>query len=128
MFFSNFVFASRKNNSTLFYPFLLEVPNPVTNVTVSSISDTQLTISWAVPVTDAQGPCPAIDYLVTYALINLEQCQMVNRRSDTLNTTATTITIDGLEAYSTYRVNVTSRNQAGSSTPATSTTRTEESS
>ncbi|XP_071800009.1 protein sidekick-2-like [Asterias amurensis] len=115
------------NNSFVFYTTISKVPNPVTNITVSSIIDTQLTISWAVPVTDAQGHCPAIDYLVTYDLINLEQCQMVNRRIDTLNTMATTITIDGLEAYSTYRVNVTSRNQAGSSTAFTSTTRTEES-
>ncbi|XP_071800001.1 protein sidekick-1-like [Asterias amurensis] len=115
------------NYSFVSYTTISKVPNPVTNVTVSSIIDTQLTISWAVPVTDAQGPCPAIDYLVTYDLINLEQCQMVNRRIDTLNTTATTITIDGLEAYSTYRVNITSRNQAGISTAVTSTTRTEES-
>ncbi|XP_071800004.1 protein sidekick-2-like [Asterias amurensis] len=115
------------NYSFVSYTTNLEVPNPVTNVTVSSINDTQLTISWAVPVTDAQGHCPAIDYLVTYDLINREQCQMVNRRIDSLITTATTITIDGLEAYSTYRVNVTSRNQAGNSTAVTSTTRTEES-
>ncbi|XP_071800000.1 receptor-type tyrosine-protein phosphatase F-like [Asterias amurensis] len=88
------------------------VPNPVTNVTILDITDTQLSLSWLAFVTDK--PCPAIDYMVTYDLIHIEQCQMVNRRIDTLYTTSTSITIDRLEAYSTYMVNITSRNQVGS--------------
>ncbi|XP_071800021.1 protein sidekick-2-like [Asterias amurensis] len=90
------------------------VPNPVTNVTILDITDTQLSLSWLAFVTDKQSPCPAIDYMVTYDLIHIEQCQMVNRRIDTLYTTSTSITIDRLEAYSTYMVNITSRNQVGS--------------
>ncbi len=111
----------------LFNHFVLKVPSPVTSVTVSHIDDTQLTLSWDAPDTDTQSPCPATDYLVTYDLIYLEHCKRVNRRIDKMNTTTTTITIDGLEAYSTYRVNITSRNQVGSSNPVTSTTTTKQS-
>ena len=110
------------------YLFVLEVPNPVASVTVSPTSQNQLTVSWDTPPTDNQSPCPATDYLVTYDLINLEQCEEVSRGFDTLNTTATTITIDRLEAFSTYRVTVTSINQAGSSTPVSRTMTTTQSS
>ncbi|XP_071800019.1 protein sidekick-2-like [Asterias amurensis] len=93
------------------------VPNPVASVTVSATSHNQLTVSWDIPLADNQSPCPATEYLVTYDLIQLEQCKVASRGIETLTTTNTTITINRLEAYSTYWVTVTSKNQAGSSTP-----------
>ncbi|XP_071799479.1 receptor-type tyrosine-protein phosphatase F-like [Asterias amurensis] len=102
------------NNSEESYTTKTTVPNPVASVTVSPTSHNQLTVSWD---TDNQSPCPATEYLVTYDLIQLEQCEVASRGIETLTTTKTTITIERLEAFSTYRVTVTSINQAGSSTP-----------
>ncbi|XP_071795860.1 receptor-type tyrosine-protein phosphatase F-like isoform X2 [Asterias amurensis] len=98
-----------------------KVPNPVASVTVSHISHNQLILSWDAPVPGTQINCPATDYHVTYDLINLEQCFMINARIDTLNTAVTSIVITSLHAFSTYWVNVTPRNQVGSSTPFTKT-------
>ena len=51
---------------------------------------------------------------MTYELTNLEQCQEVDDAGvSSLNTTDTSVIIEGLEAYSTYKINVTSRNEAG---------------
>ncbi|XP_071799478.1 receptor-type tyrosine-protein phosphatase F-like [Asterias amurensis] len=102
------------------------VPNPVANVTVSPTSHNQLTVSWDTPHTDNQSPCPATGYLVTYDLIQLEQCEVAKRGIETLTTTKTTITLERLEAFSTYWVTVTSKNQAGSSTPVARTMMTKE--
>ncbi|XP_071800003.1 uncharacterized protein [Asterias amurensis] len=105
------------NYGIVSYTTKTTVPNHVASVTVSPTSHNQLTVSWDTPLTDNQSHCPATDYLVTYDLMNLEQCEGVSRGVETLTTTKTTITITRLEAFSTYRVTVTSINQAGSSTP-----------
>ncbi|XP_033636809.1 receptor-type tyrosine-protein phosphatase F-like [Asterias rubens] len=102
------------------------VPNPVASVTVSPTSHNQLAVSWDTPLTDNQSPCHATEYLVTYDLIQLEQCEVASRGIETLTTTNTTLTIERLEAYSTYWVTVTSKNQAGSSTPVSTTMTTKE--
>ncbi|XP_033636860.1 receptor-type tyrosine-protein phosphatase F-like [Asterias rubens] len=115
------------NFGTASYTTKSKVPNQVANVAVSPIGHNQLTVSWDAPLTDNQSPCPATDYLVTYDLINLEQCQEVSRDVEILTTTYTTITINRLDAFSTYRVTVTSRNQAGSSTPVYRTVKTTQS-
>ena len=89
-------------------------PDAVTGLTISRIRHDQLRVSWTSPGTNPDNPCLAADYLVTYELINLEQCQEVDHAGVlSLNTTDTSVIIEGLEAYSTYRVNVTSRNEAG---------------
>ncbi|XP_033636805.1 neogenin-like [Asterias rubens] len=97
------------------------VPGVVTGLTISRIQHDRLRVSWTAPHgTNPDTPCLATDYLVTYELINLEQCQEVNDAGvSSLNTTDTSVIIEGLEAYSTYRVIVTSRNEAGNGTATT---------
>ncbi len=50
---------------------------------------------------------------MTHDLLNVGQCLSVNELVGSSNITNSSITIDELKAYSTYRVNVTSKNQAG---------------
>ena len=93
---------------------LSKVPEAVSRLTFRRIQHDQLRVAWRAPGTNPNNPCLATDYLVTYELINLEQCQEVNDAGvSLLNTTDTSVIIEGLEAYSTYNINVTSRNEAG---------------
>ena len=98
-----------------------KVPEAVTGLTISRIRHDQLRMAWGAPGTNSDNPCLATDYLVTYELINLEQCQEVDDAGvSSLNTTDTSVIIEGLKAYSKYRVYVTPRNEAGNGTATTS--------
>ena len=96
--------------------FISTVPKGVKLLNVQPINHDKLKVSWKTPkVTPKVNPCPATDYQVTYDLINLEQCQEVKQYGGSRYTNKTTIILDELKAYSTYRVNVTSINKDGNS-------------
>ncbi len=85
------------------------VPGPVTELTVSRVPSKpdSLSVSWDAPTT----PCTADDYIIEYQLNNLERCNDTDgQRTAFTTTTDTLVTITGLEAYSTYRVFVSARN------------------
>ena len=78
----------------------------------------KLNVSWQANSNDS---CPATEYLVTYELIRVDQCREGDRSGGSLNViNGTSTTIEGLQAYSEYRINVTSRNEAGKGTTQTS--------
>ncbi|XP_038066583.1 angiopoietin-1 receptor-like [Patiria miniata] len=93
-----------------------EVPDAVDGLTVQGTSHNGVTLLWEVPGTSQEYPCPTSDYLVTFDLINLEQCLEVHQHGGSVTTTNTSITLRGLKAYSTYNVSITPRNQAGNGT------------
>ena len=88
-------------------------PDAVANLT-NQIESDNLTMSWTAPGNNPDNPCPATGYLLTYELTKPdEDCQNDCELTKSLNTSDTAITIGGLKENSTYRVNVTSANQAG---------------
>ncbi|XP_038066637.1 receptor-type tyrosine-protein phosphatase mu-like [Patiria miniata] len=96
-----------------------KVPDTVGGLTDKGTSHNTLSLSWGAPGTSQEHPCPASDYLVTFDLINLEQCREVREYGGSLNTTYTndtSITLKELKAYSTYNISVTPRNEAGKGT------------
>ncbi len=89
-------------------------PDVVANLTIKKIESDNLTVSWTAPGNNPDNPCLANGYLVTFELLKLnERCQNDSELTTSQNTTNTTLTIGGLKANSTYRVNVTSTNEAG---------------
>ena len=60
--------------------------------------------SWAAPTN-----CPVNDYVVTHELTTLDQCRQISSQPSSKSTLATSITIDGLEPFSTYKVEVAGR-------------------
>ncbi|XP_038066586.1 uncharacterized protein LOC119736642 [Patiria miniata] len=98
------------------FMYIGEVPDAVDRLTVQGTSHNGVTLLWESPGTSQEYPCPASDYLVTFDLINLEQCLEVHQHGGSVTTTNTSITLRGLKAYSTYNVSITPRNQAGNGT------------
>ncbi|XP_038066650.1 receptor-type tyrosine-protein phosphatase delta-like [Patiria miniata] len=103
---------SVKNRFSSFW----QVPDTIDGLTVNGNRHSNLDLTWDAPGTSHDHPCPVSDYLVTFYLINLEQCLDVHQYGGSLNTNDTSITLHGLKAYSTYNVSVTPRNEAGNGT------------
>ncbi|XP_038066639.1 receptor-type tyrosine-protein phosphatase T-like [Patiria miniata] len=93
-----------------------KVPDAVDKLTVEGTSHNSVSLLWDAPGTSQEYPCLASDYLVTFDLINLEQCLEVHQHGGSVTTTDTSITLQGLKAYSTYNVSITPRNEAGNGT------------
>ena len=92
------------------------MPGPIYDLYVEALSPTNLSLSWKAPRADRQNPCRASNYLITYELLNLDQCQEVHRYGGSVNSSRTSVRLHGLEAYSTYRVVVIPVNDAGNGT------------
>ena len=71
---------------------------------VSSVSFESLHVSWTEPTN-----CSPTDYIVTYELTFLDQCLEISDQLMNRTISNTTLTIDGLEAFSTYSINVFGR-------------------
>ncbi|XP_038066629.1 receptor-type tyrosine-protein phosphatase delta-like [Patiria miniata] len=99
------------------------VPDVVEEFSVTVSGHDELNVQWKAS-TKPDNSCPVTDYLVTYELINLEQCQEMQGNSQTRNTSTTAISIQGLKAYSKYNVTVTPRNEAGLGQPLSKTMQT----
>ncbi|XP_022097201.1 receptor-type tyrosine-protein phosphatase T-like [Acanthaster planci] len=82
-------------------------------ITARKTNYNSLILSWTAPYITEDYPCPASNYLVTVDLINLGKCSEVRRQIEWMNVTASNITLDDLEAYSTYSVSVTPQNDFG---------------
>ncbi|XP_038066628.1 uncharacterized protein LOC119736684 [Patiria miniata] len=72
------------------------VPDVVGELSITVIRHEQLNVNWKAS-TNRDTSCPATDYLVTYELINLEQCQEMQGNVQTRNTTTTAIIPDAVE-------------------------------
>ncbi|XP_038066631.1 uncharacterized protein LOC119736688 [Patiria miniata] len=92
------------------------VPDAVGELSIKAVRHEQLNVNWKAS-TNRDTSCPATEYLVTYELINLEQCQEMQGNIQTRNTSTTAISLQGLKAYSKYNVTVTPRNEAGLGQP-----------
>ena len=90
--------------------FHVTAPGPVRNLTTENISSHSWTVSWNPQMTNN---CPTEDYLVEYEAVNLGYCNAKRSNRSYATVTNTSITIDGLWPYSTYRVSVYSRNDIG---------------
>ncbi|XP_038068353.1 neogenin-like [Patiria miniata] len=89
------------------------VPDPVEGLTLTPLGHDRLVVRWSAS-SNTNNNCHATDYHVTYELINLEQChETLDHNVSTINVSVTTMTINGLHAYSSYNVTVTPRNEAG---------------
>ena len=79
-------------------------PTQVNGLMVDSVSSESLNVSWAVP-----KDCHVTDYVVTYEVTLLDQCQQVSDHPQNKITSTTNVTIDGLKGFSTYSVEVSGR-------------------
>ena len=90
--------------------FLL-VPIAVSSPVISEQDTTS--INWKAP----QNKCPVIDYAVQFQPVNRDQCRVVNGEFETVaNTSVREFTLrdaDSSYAYSTYKIRVLARNEAG---------------
>ena len=91
--------------------FLL-VPIALSNLVISEQDTT--TINWKAP----QNKCPVIDYAVQFQLVNRDRCRVVNGEFETVaNASLREFTLrdadSSLYAYSTYKIRVLARNEAG---------------
>ncbi|XP_072048352.1 receptor-type tyrosine-protein phosphatase kappa-like [Amphiura filiformis] len=118
---SSYIFKVSGVNSIGNGPYTSEIngrtsdqkPGQVTSLTVNPISShaDSLHVSW-----DAPHPPCAVEYKIEYQLVNSDQCDDTGGSKITFQTiTGTAITINGLQAYSTYRVFVSAINSKGSS-------------
>ncbi|XP_071799455.1 receptor-type tyrosine-protein phosphatase T-like isoform X3 [Asterias amurensis] len=85
---------------------------PVENLSTNETENT-LAVTWdATDVTE--NPCSLL-YKIEYELINRDQCEPISSpvRSEGVNQTTPGITLDGLDAYSTYTVYVWTWSEAG---------------
>ncbi|XP_071799499.1 uncharacterized protein [Asterias amurensis] len=104
------------------YSFALEArtteqaPNPVEGLNLRS-SANGIQVSWPASTGTAINPCTASSYIVTYELLNSDQCDP-KENPFTVNVgqvDTTSTSISGLEPYSSYRVNVKATNTGGDS-------------
>ena len=78
-------------------------------VTKKESKPDRLTVTWDPP----HPPC-AVDYVVEYQLVDWDQCDPTEGlRTPFMNTSDTSVTVTGLEPYSTYRIYVSARNHLG---------------
>ncbi|XP_071485064.1 receptor-type tyrosine-protein phosphatase delta-like [Diadema antillarum] len=99
-------------------------PEPIRHLRITP-SATEVHLSWDPPV---QSACP-LTYTITYTTQVIDQCLSQLGETHTLSTvtTRTEYTIRGLRPFSTYSVEVTTRNSIGQGLPVGSTFRTAES-
>ncbi|XP_022097200.1 receptor-type tyrosine-protein phosphatase T-like isoform X2 [Acanthaster planci] len=88
-------------------------PDAVAALTNQGTSKSGINLSWTTSRTSQNYSCPAFDYLVTFTLKKLDHCGEVHNQSGLVNTTNTSISLQGLKAYSIYDVSVTPRNDIG---------------
>ena len=95
-----------------FLIFTFSAHTPVENLSTNETENT-LAVTWdATDVTE--NPCSLL-YKIEYELINRDQCEPISSpvRSKGVNQTTPGITLDGLDAYSTYTVYVWTWSEAG---------------
>ena len=88
-------------------------PGEVTGLTVTTVSSEsdRLRATWIAPI----PPC-AKTYDVWYQLTNFDQCDATGGDKEFFQTTAdTSITVDDLRGYSTYKIFVAAKNTEGDS-------------
>ncbi|XP_071807594.1 uncharacterized protein [Asterias amurensis] len=104
-------------------PFLVNMPCGAPSQVVNAVlhpkdgTGTAVTVSWTEP---SDIHCPATSYVVSYKLKTLGKCDELfmarlgnTNQANTLITTTTETTLEGLHPYSTYIVYVTSRSEHG---------------
>ncbi|XP_072040595.1 receptor-type tyrosine-protein phosphatase delta-like [Amphiura filiformis] len=94
-------------------------PDEISSVTatIDSTDSNTIEINWD-PIADY--PCPGLNYMVEYELINKDQCKLENdqsriRLADDINQSSARLT--GLEFYSTYLVYIRAIHSAGNGQP-----------
>lgn len=89
------------------------LPGPVSELHATELTDNSVTISWAPPERSN-----VTDYVVFYEKV--DDALTLGRKIKTenkVNSTSTTVTLDGLEHKKTYKIFVISRNDHGTSLP-----------
>lgn len=94
---------------------LCEVPSPVTSLSASSVSTTDITLSWTVPSRD--------NYITYYTISYIPSCPELSSGNETISviphqsTTAYSYTLTGLHSGVTYTITVIAGNVLGGSNP-----------
>ncbi|XP_037904934.1 Ig-like and fibronectin type-III domain-containing protein 1 isoform X1 [Hermetia illucens] len=95
------------------------IPGPVEDVHVTSVTNTSISLAWVPSEMDANNTeAKYIDFLVQYGKVNnMTMYETVVKLDNELNTTETEIELNNLEPLSLYRILVVARGKHGSSLP-----------
>ena len=84
--------------------FAILEPTQINALVISSPSPESLHVTWVGP-----SNCQVTDYIVVHELTVFDQCRQMSDQPQSSYTSALSITIDCLEAFSTYKVAVAGR-------------------